>query len=43
MARGNHTSPQRTRTNKSRKSTLKTLNLIKQNELVVKKLQQNVN
>jgi hypothetical protein len=38
MARGNHTSPQRTKTNKSRKSTVKTVNLIKQNELVLKKL-----
>jgi hypothetical protein len=38
MARGNHTSPQRTKTNKSRKSTVKTINLIKQNELVLKKL-----
>ena len=36
MARGNHTSPQRTRKNKSRKSVVKTLNLIKQNELVLK-------
>ena len=39
MARGNHTSPQRTRTNKSIKSVLKTFNLIKQNELILKKLQ----
>jgi hypothetical protein len=39
MARGNHTSPQRTKTNKSRKSTVKTLTLIKQNELLIKKLQ----
>lgn len=39
MARGNHTSPQRTRTNKSRKSTVKTLTLIKQNEAVIKSLQ----
>jgi hypothetical protein len=38
MARGNHTSPQRTRTDKSRKSVLKTFNLIKQNEAVLKKL-----
>ena len=38
MARGNHTSPQRTKTNKSRKSILKTANLIKHNELVLKKL-----
>ena len=39
MARGNHTSPQRTKTNKSRKSVVKTLTLIKQNELLLKKLQ----
>jgi hypothetical protein len=39
MARGNHTSPQRTKTSKSRKSTIKTLTLIKQNELLIKKLQ----
>jgi len=39
MARGNHTSPQRTKTSKSRKSTVKTLTLIKQNELLIKKLQ----
>jgi hypothetical protein len=38
MARGNHTSPQRTKTKKSRKSTVKTLNLIKQNESVLKNL-----
>ncbi len=38
MARGNHTSPQRTRTNKSRKSQLKTLKLIKQNDLVLKNI-----
>ena len=38
MARGKHTSPQRTRTNKSRKSVLKTFNLIKQNELVLKSI-----
>jgi hypothetical protein len=38
MARGNHTSPQRTKRTKSRKSVLKTFNLIKQNELVLKKL-----
>jgi hypothetical protein len=38
MARGNHTSPQRTKTNKSRKSTLKTLTLIKQNEELLKRL-----
>ena len=39
MARGNHTSPQRTKTNKSRKSTVKMLTLIKQNEQILKKLQ----
>ena len=39
MAKGTHTSPQRTRTNKSRKSVLKTFKLIKQNELLIKKLQ----
>lgn len=38
MARGNHTSPQRTKANKSRKSILKTFKLIKQNELLLKKL-----
>jgi hypothetical protein len=39
MARGNHTSPQRTKTNKSRKSTVKMLTLIKQNEQILKKVQ----
>ena len=39
MARGNHTSPQRTKTNRSRKSTVKMLTLIKQNEQILKKLQ----
>ena len=38
MARGNHTSPQRTKTNKSRKSVVKTFKLIKQNELLIKSL-----
>lgn len=38
MARGNHSSPQRTKTSKSRKSTVKTLNLIKQNEIILKKV-----
>jgi hypothetical protein len=38
MARGNHTSPQRTKTGKSRKSAVKTFKLIKQNELILKKL-----
>lgn len=38
MARGKHNSPQRTRTNKSRKSVLKTTTLIKNNETVIKNL-----
>ena len=38
MARGNHTSPQRTKRNKRRKSVVKTLKLLKQNELVLKNL-----
>ena len=38
MARGNHTSPQRTKTGKSKKSVLKTFKLIKQNELVLRNL-----
>ncbi len=38
MANVTHTSPQKKRTNKSRKSVLKTLNLVKQNELLLKKL-----
>jgi hypothetical protein len=32
MAKVSHTSPQKTRTNKSRKSVLKTYNLVKQND-----------
>jgi hypothetical protein len=39
MARGNHSSPQRTKFNKRKQSQLKTLNLIKQNEQILKKLQ----
>lgn len=38
MARGNHSSPQRTKTGKSRKSVVKTFKLIKQNELILNKL-----
>ena len=38
MAKVSHTSPQKTRTGKSRKSVLKTFKLIKQNELLLKKL-----
>ena len=43
MAKVSHSSPQKTRTNKSRKSILKALTLVKQNELLIKKLQQNAN
>jgi hypothetical protein len=39
MAKVSHSSPQKTRTNKSRKSILKTLTLVKQNEQLIKKLQ----
>ena len=39
MAKVSHSSPQKTRTSKSRKSVLKTYNLVKQNELILKKLQ----
>lgn len=39
MARGTHSSPQRTKFNKRKKSQLKTASLIKQNELLLKKLQ----
>ena len=39
MAKVSHSSPQKTRTNKSRKSIVKTLTLVKQNELLLKKLQ----
>ena len=38
MAKVSHTSPQKTRTSKSRKSSLKTFKLIKQNEELLKKL-----
>ncbi len=37
MAKVSHTSPQKTRTSKSRKSLLKTSKLVKQNELLLKK------
>ena len=39
MGRGKHSSPQRTDFNKRKKSQIKTLNLIKQNEQILKKLQ----
>ena len=39
MARGNHSSPQRTDFNKRKKSQVKVIKLIKQNELVLRKLQ----
>lgn len=38
MARGKHSSPQRTDFSKRKKSQLKTINLIKQNELLLKKV-----
>jgi len=38
MARGNHSSPQRTHHTKRRKSQLKTAKLLKQNEAVLKNL-----
>jgi hypothetical protein len=38
MAKGKHSSPQRTDHKKRRKSTLKTLKLLKQNDLVLKNL-----
>lgn len=38
MAKISHTSPQREQKKKSRKSVLKAFNLIKQNELLIKKL-----
>jgi len=38
MAKGKHSSPQRTDFNKRRKSQLKTAELIKTNDLVLKKL-----
>ena len=37
MAKVSHSSPQKTRTSKSRKAVLKTFNLIKQNESLLKK------
>ena len=43
MAKGKHSSPQRTDRNKRRKSQLKTLKLVKQNNIILKKLQQNAN
>lgn len=39
MARGKHSSPQRTDFNKRKKSQVKVIKLIKQNELVLRKLQ----
>ncbi len=39
MAKGKHSSPQRTDFSKRKKSQLKTLKLIKQNELVIKNIQ----
>lgn len=39
MARGKHSSPQRTKFNKRKKSTVKTAKLIKQNEAILNKLQ----
>ena len=39
MARGKHSSPQRTDFNKRKKSIVKTAKVIKQNELLIKKLQ----
>lgn len=38
MARGKHSSPQRTDFNKRKKSQLKTAKLLKQNELVLKSI-----
>lgn len=38
MTKGNHSSPQRTRKYKTRKSQLKTIKLIKQNNLILDKL-----
>ena len=38
MAKVSHTSPQKKRSDKSRKSVLKTLTLVKRNELILKKL-----
>ena len=39
MARGKHSSPQRTDFSKRKKSIVKTAKLIKQNEALIKKLQ----
>ena len=39
MARGNHSSPQRTKFNKRKKSIVKTAKIVKQNEALIKKLQ----
>ena len=39
MARGTHSSPQRTKFSKRKKSIVKTAKLIKQNEALIKKLQ----
>jgi len=38
MARGTHSSPQRTKFSKRKKSIVKTAKLIKHNELILKKL-----
>ena len=38
MARGTHSSPQRTKFSKRKKSIVKTAKVIKQNELLLKKL-----
>lgn len=38
MTKSNHSSPQRTRKYKTRKSQLKTIKLIKQNNLILDKL-----
>ena len=38
MARGAHSSPQRTKFSKRKKSIVKTAKVIKQNELLLKKL-----
>jgi hypothetical protein len=39
MARGKHSSPQRTDFSKRKKSIVKTAKMIKQNEALIKKLQ----
>jgi hypothetical protein len=38
MAKGKHSSPQRTDRNKRRKSQLKALKLIKQNDIVIRNI-----